>query len=134
MSKQQQLDPVDRAVLKELIEQYPSSSKEHRDDSRQPERRDHQRYELEEQVGCDVRHVQSADRTDDPCLGTIQDVSQGGLCLLTDHPIQEGSRLEVGIDLQEQEEAKGVLRVVRRSKRGPDRYEIGARFERLSAS
>jgi hypothetical protein len=134
MNKQQQMKPVDRSVLKELIEQYPSSSKEHLEGSPQPERRDHRRYELEEPVGCDVRHVQSTDRTDNPCIGSIQDVSRGGLCLLTDHPLQEGSRLEVDIDLQEQQEAKGVLRVVRRSKRGPDRYEIGARFERLTAS
>ncbi len=133
MSKQQKLDPVDQTVLKELIEQYPSSSKEHREHSPQPERRNHRRYELEEQVGCDVRHVQNSDRAN-PCLGSIENVSRGGLCLLTDHPIQEGSRLEVDIDLQEKQEAKGVLRVVRRSKRGPDRYEIGARFEQLSAS
>lgn len=134
MNTEQQQNQVDRSVLQELIEQYPSSSKEHRETSPEPERRDHRRYELQDPVGCDVRHVQSSNRNDNPCIGSIQDVSQGGLCLLTDHPIQEGSRLEVGINLPENQDAKGVLRVVRRSKRGPDRYEIGARFERLSAS
>lgn len=134
MTKQQELERIDRSALDELFDEVPSLTPEESKEAPEPDRRDHERYEAEEPLTCDVRHIRSSERCADACEGEIENISRGGICLLTDHPIQEGSRLEVGIDLPDSEHVQGVLRVVRRSKRGPDEYEIGATIEQLHSS
>lgn len=134
MSTQQELDRIDRSVFDELIDEIPSLAPERTEGAPEPDRRNHQRYAAGDPLTCDVRHIRSSERCSDACDGEIENISQGGICLLTDHPLQEGSRVEIGVDLPEAGHVQGVLRVVRRSKREPDQYEIGATIERLHSS
>ncbi len=94
------------------------------------ERRRHPRYPLGVSVSF---YVLDGSRTNGSrtLRGTVENLSRSGICLVTSENIPPGKRIRLRLRIPGRRQIDGTLTIVRRDKRGPGLYELGAEFDQI---
>lgn len=96
------------------------------------DRRKHQRRQMDQEIYYIPANPETGKPRSNPRKARLQDISEGGLCMLTEETLREGQKFWVNFDLPRIGTLKGRLKVMRSQRASTNLFEIGAKFQSVN--